>query len=465
MLGLGAYGSSSEDEVEQAPLQKPKQELKESAPESSRIQDDKDQQMPQAQPIAREPAPDREPNGPVSGPVLGPAHNATGAMQLGDGQFSTSRTLIHDLTLPLVPNLDIPPSPPGSPNPSANAKFAHFLRLKKQDVHFNEKLAGSASLKNPSLLNKMMEHAGIDGQAQYSSSIPTDLWDTSSLPNWGYKEELLKAQKESNAKAEEQRPKGQRDTIDFPRDDVYGPYDSSYLRTTGPKAHTQSPAVTGTSVIAVKFNGGVAIAADNLASYGSLARFTDVKRLRVFGDAAIVGFSGDVSDMQYIDRLLESMDIRENYSTHGNQLNAKNLHTYLSKVLYKRRSEFNPLWNHILVAGFDGEKKPFLSSADLLGTTFSAPHLATGFGAHLAIPILRRLFPEERPIAEITKEEAVSALKDCLKVLWYRDARSLDKYSLAVITQEGIEVLEDQQIEAQSWAFAETIRGYGAQTV
>jgi hypothetical protein len=136
-------------------------------------------------------------------------------MQLGDGQLSTSRTLIHDLTLPPVPNLDIPPSPPGSPNLSANAKFAHFLRLKKQDVHFNEKLAGSASLKNPSLLNKMMEHAGIDGQAQYSSSIPTELWDISSLPNWGYKEELLKVQKESNAKAEEKRQKGQRAMIDF----------------------------------------------------------------------------------------------------------------------------------------------------------------------------------------------------------------------------------------------------------
>ncbi|RDW57414.1 proteasome core particle subunit beta 7 [Aspergillus mulundensis] len=250
-----------------------------------------------------------------------------------------------------------------------------------------------------------------------------------------------------------------------PRDDVYGPYDSSYLQTTGPKTHTQSPAVTGTSVIAVKFKGGVAIAADNLASYGSLARFTDVKRLRKFGDAAVIGFSGDVSDMQYIDRLLESIDIRENYSAHGNQLNAKNLHTYLSKVLYKRRSDFNPLWNHILVAGFDSEKKPFLSSADLLGTTFSAPHLATGFGAHLAIPILRRLFPEERSIEEISKEEAVSALKDCLKVLWYRDARSMDKYSLALITQDGIEVHEDQQIEAQNWAFAESIKGYGAQTV
>ncbi|KAL2795814.1 HCNGP-like protein-domain-containing protein [Aspergillus keveii] len=234
MLGLGAYGSSSEDEVEQAPLQKTKQELKSSAPGASQIQVDKDPQIPQAQSIARKPVPDREPNGPVSGPVLGPAHNATGSMQLGDGQFSTSRTLIHDLTLPPVPNLDIPPSPPGSPNPSANAKFAHFLRLKKQDVHFNEKLAGSASLKNPSLLNKMMEHAGIDGQAQYSSSIPTELWDTSSLPNWGYKEELLKVQKESNAKAEEKRVKGQRAMIDFVSQDSSRPssalHDKSRLR-------------------------------------------------------------------------------------------------------------------------------------------------------------------------------------------------------------------------------------------
>ena len=41
----------------------------------------------------------------------------------------------------------------------------------------------------------------------------------------------------------------------------------------------------------------------------------------------------------------------------------------------------------------------------------------------------------------------------------------VDKYSLAVITQDGIEVHEDQQIEAQSWAFAEGIKGYGAQAV
>lgn len=168
--------------------------------------------------------------------------------------------------------------------------------------------------------------------------------------------------------------------------------------------------------------------------------------------------------MQYLDRLLTSLDIKENYSSHGHTLNAKNLHTYLSKVLYKRRSDFNPLWNQILVAGLDGEGRPFLSSADLLGTTFSAPTLATGFGAHLAQPILRRLIPDEAAVETISQEQAVAAVKECMKVLFYRDARSLDKYSIAVITKDGgVNLKEDEKLEGQSWAFAEGIRGYGTQ--
>ncbi|KAL8954055.1 MAG: hypothetical protein Q9222_000112 [Ikaeria aurantiellina] len=251
-----------------------------------------------------------------------------------------------------------------------------------------------------------------------------------------------------------------------PRDDIYGSYDSSYLRSNGPKAHTSSPIVTGTSVLAVKFKYGVVIAADNLASYGSLARFTDVKRLRTFNRRTVVGFGGDVSDMQYLDRLLLSLDIEENYGSSGHDLNAKNLHTYLSKVMYKRRSDVNPLWNQLLVAGLDAEDQPFLSSVDLLGTTFSSPTLATGFGAHLAQPLLRKVAGDEAAVQSVTREQAVEAVKECMKVLFYRDARSLDKYSIAVITKEaGVELKEDEQLEGQSWAFAEMIKGYGTQTV
>ncbi|KAM3414735.1 Proteasome subunit beta [Cercospora zeina] len=261
-----------------------------------------------------------------------------------------------------------------------------------------------------------------------------------------------------------------------PRDDIYGAYNTSYLPqshggTQQPITHTQSPIVTGTSVIALKFATGVVIAADNLASYGSLARFTDVHRLKPFNRKSVVGFGGDVSDMQYIDRLLQSLDVEENYSSSSHEdegdaiMSAKNLHTYLAKVMYKRRSDFNPLWNALLVAGLDEKNQPFLASADLLGTTFSAPTLATGFGAHLAQPILRRSVPDEAASQKLGREEAVKAIKDCMKVLFYRDARSMPEYSIAVIDEKGVELHESEKLENQSWDFADRIRGYGTQTV
>lgn len=202
------------------------------------------------------------------------------------------------------------------------------------------------------------------------------------------------------------------------------------------------------------------------ASYGSLARFTDVKRLRSFADSSVLGFSGDVSDMQYLNRHLTDLSLSESYTSPDTpRLNAANLHNYLAKLLYRRRSKFDPLWNHLLVAGFDDDDKPFLAAADLLGSTYSSPSLATGFGAMLAQPIMRRHVPDEESAANLDREEAVKIIKECMKVLFYRDARSLDEYSLAVVTKDGVEISENEKLEAQSWAFADRIKGYGTQTV
>lgn len=169
--------------------------------------------------------------------------------------------------------------------------------------------------------------------------------------------------------------------------------------------------------------------------------------------------------MQHLDRMLSSLATSENYSSSGHTLSAANLHTYLSKVMYKRRTDINPLWNQLLVAGLDRDDEPFLASVDLLGTTFSSPTLATGFGAHLAQPLLRKVVDDEAGVKDVTQEMAVEAVKECMKVLFYRDARSLDRYSIAVVTKEGgVDLKQDEQLQGQSWAFAETIRGYGTQT-
>lgn len=193
----------------------------------------------------------------------------------------------------------------------------------------------------------------------------------------------------------------------------------------------------------------------------------------------MVGFGGDVSDMQFLDRHLTELAIDEAYehdiTTTNNDdtsttkqntaLNAANLHKYLQKLLYRRRNDFDPLWNQILVAGLDASGRPFLGSVDLRGTAFTSPSLATGFGAALAQPIMRRHAATEEDAARLTRDQAVAIVKECMKVLFYRDARSLDRYSIAVVTKDGVDLSEDEQLERQSWAFAERIKGYGTQTV
>jgi 20S proteasome subunit beta 7 len=170
--------------------------------------------------------------------------------------------------------------------------------------------------------------------------------------------------------------------------------------------------------------------------------------------------------MQYLNRHLTDLSLNEAYTSPDQpRLNAANLHRYLAKLLYNRRSKMDPLWNHLLVAGLGDDGAPFLAAADLLGTTYSAPSLATGFGAMLAQPILRRHVPDEESAKNLTKDEAVKIVQECMKVLFYRDARSLDTYSIAVVTKDGVDLKENEKLEAQSWAFADRMKGYGTQTV
>jgi 20S proteasome subunit beta 7 len=167
-----------------------------------------------------------------------------------------------------------------------------------------------------------------------------------------------------------------------------------------------------------------------------------------------------MSDFQFIQSLLEELIIEEITAADGHTLGPAEIHEYLSQVLYARRTKMNPLWNSILVGGFKDGKK-FLSYVDLLGTTYSASTLATGYGSYIAQPLLRKAVEGREHV--LTESEARKILEESMKVLYYRDARSLNKYQIATITAEGTSITESRNLETQ-WSFAEGIRGYGAQT-
>ncbi|KAL8737357.1 MAG: hypothetical protein Q9181_001774 [Wetmoreana brouardii] len=128
---------------------------------------------------------------------------------------TAKRVAFRNMTMPPLLNLDIPPSPTGSPPSGMTEKFEHFMQLKKQGVHFNEKLASSSALKNPMLLQKLMASAGLAESDQHATTLPTDLWDPSAFPDWAYKEELAKSQQKIRDKGKEESMRTQRENIDF----------------------------------------------------------------------------------------------------------------------------------------------------------------------------------------------------------------------------------------------------------
>lgn len=158
--------------------------------------------------------------GPV-GPTLPPAAAEidddafASAVDAPGSPYTANRAMIHDLTLPSVPNLDIPPSPPGSPPPAASKKFEQFLDLKKKGVHFNAKLENSTALRNPSLMEKLLDFVDIDSKSQYETTLPRDMWDPTGFPPSAYYGQLRRNQERMEREREAEKAGGGRSTVEF----------------------------------------------------------------------------------------------------------------------------------------------------------------------------------------------------------------------------------------------------------
>lgn len=215
----------------------------------------------------------------------------------------------------------------------------------------------------------------------------------------------------------------------------------------GPSTRTQQPIVTGSSVLGIKYKDGVMLASDTIASYGSLARYKNVKRVTKVGDSTLIGASGEYSDFQSITEMLDSMTQSDINQDDGYTRSPSEIYNYLRAVMYQRRNKFNPLWNQLLVAGFKNNKS-FLGYVDLIGTAYEENYICTGYGAYLAIPIIR-----ERWHPEMDEGEARALLEDCLRILFYRDCRASNRIIIAKATTEGTLISEPYEIQTD-WEIA-----------
>ncbi|KAG6362409.1 hypothetical protein INS49_010639 [Diaporthe citri] len=257
MAPLVGYGSSDEEEdevqspevletkeVSNDPTIKPSQEENVAEKEAQVSPPPQPSQPKAEQPV---PAPQLEPVLPsgsaTMGPSLPPEDQAEAYPEQMDedleedvqgdqarpplSPYSANRALLHQLTLPTVPDMDIPPSPPpGSPPSDARhaaltSKFDKFLELKRtKGVHFNARIADSHAFRNPEQTDKLLGFIGIDtkfdrdsgaGAGQYATTLPADLWDPAGFPAWAYRGQLRRAQE----KVSKERARAQGEAVQF----------------------------------------------------------------------------------------------------------------------------------------------------------------------------------------------------------------------------------------------------------
>jgi len=227
------------------------------------------------------------------------------------------------------------------------------------------------------------------------------------------------------------------------------------------KKRTNEPICTGTTVIGLVFDQGIAIAADTLASYGKMARYKAVSRLYKVNARAIIGVGGDYADYQFLRTLIETKVTEQECMDPKAVMSPLALHSWLTAVLYNRRSNINPLWNNYIVGGVVGEgKKPYLGTVNKLGVSYTNEFITTGLGCYLVQDTLENAFNKKRQQGTaLTKAEAIAILGDCIEVLFERDCLAHNEYEIGIVTPEGCEILKPKPIVGR-WETAPNITGY-----
>ncbi|XP_003741599.1 proteasome subunit beta type-4 [Galendromus occidentalis] len=216
-----------------------------------------------------------------------------------------------------------------------------------------------------------------------------------------------------------------------------------------PRQRTQEPTYMSGSVIGLCYENGVLLAAD----MGATTRFTRIPhqpRILKINENTMIGVSGDFADFQYLEKIIEAKMIDEERKNEGFQMKPRSLYVYLSRLLYQRRNNFNPLWTNIIVTGMQ-DGKPFMGVVDMIGTAFETNLYSTGFGNYLGMGVMREAV--EKHDGKLPLQAAVEALQSVLRVLYYRNTAAFPDYQIGNCTASGVKIEGPMRIDSE-WEIA-----------
>ncbi|KAJ6641689.1 Proteasome subunit beta type-6 [Pseudolycoriella hygida] len=187
---------------------------------------------------------------------------------------------------------------------------------------------------------------------------------------------------------------------------------------------------TGTTIMAVEFDGGVVIGADSRTSTGSYiaSRLTD--KLYQVTDKIYCCRSGSAADTQAIaDIVRYSMNYHENQT--GCEPLVAEAASEFRNYCYNYRSS---LMAGIIVAGWDKENGGQVYSVPLGGMLIRQNCTIGGSGSAYVYGFVKEFYRER-----MAKDECVEFVKKTVLHAMYHDGSSGGVVRIAVITKDGVE--------------------------
>ena len=206
------------------------------------------------------------------------------------------------------------------------------------------------------------------------------------------------------------------------------------------------PVNVGTTVFGLKYKDGVMFAADTSITYGSMLKIKNGKRIEQVGDETIIACSGEMADFQNIVKQMNEKHEADFIENDGATFfHPRDYFNWVARTQYQRRLKMDPLLVSGLVGGINPKtKEVFLGKSNPHGTKLEADWFITGLGDHYCQVLFQNKWR-----ADMTEQEAVALIEECIRILFIRDKKAADHVQIATVThQHGPRIGEAYKVPA-----------------
>lgn len=198
---------------------------------------------------------------------------------------------------------------------------------------------------------------------------------------------------------------------------------------------------TGTTTLGLTTEEGVILAADKRAALGGrLVSNKHAKKVFELDDTLGLTIAGSVGDAQKIVRVMRSQLNLHKLET--KELSVKGAGTLLSNILHGNK--MMPFMNQFILGGVNGEGGIVYSLDPAGGLMGHEDYTATGSGSQMAYGVLEDNYEED-----MDHEEGKKVASRAIQAAMERDTASGNGIMVAEITEDGYEVVSDQEVESK----------------